>query len=96
MGKLHYTRVATVTSAQAILIESYLEAEGIDVELFQESWERTTFGALSSSAVEIFVPKEMVNQARKLLKAFESEPKTPEENDGYWITLDYKSGQSNE
>jgi hypothetical protein len=79
MGKLHYTRIATVTSAQAILIESYLEAEGIDVELFQESWERTTFGALSSSAVEIFVPEEMVKQARKLLKSFDIKPEDDEE-----------------
>ncbi len=60
---------------QADLLESYLEANGIDVELFQESIGRSIYPVTIDGLgfVQVFVPKEKLEQAQELLKKFEEE-----------------------
>jgi hypothetical protein len=56
---------------EAEFIKSYLEAQGIDVELFQESVGQTmgiTIDGLGT--VQIFVPKEQAADARQLLEEY--------------------------
>jgi hypothetical protein len=58
---------------EAELIKSYLEAQGIGVELFQEAVGHLIFPTTidGMGRVQIFVPKEDAKQARKLLKEFQ-------------------------
>jgi hypothetical protein len=56
---------------EAEFLKSYLEAQGIDVELFQESVGQTmgiTIDGLGT--VQIFVPKEHAAEARQLLDEY--------------------------
>jgi hypothetical protein len=79
MNGMKYTLLAEVNDhSEADTIESFLEAEGIDVELIQESVSRSSY-AISFSPVHIFVPKNMVLQARELLKSFDIEQEEDEE-----------------
>ena len=57
---------------EADLLESYLEAHGIDVELIQEAVGRTIYPVTVDGLglVRVFVPKEKVAEARELLEAF--------------------------
>ncbi len=57
---------------EADLIESYLEANGIDVELVQESVGHTSFPVTVDGLglVQIFVPKDKFHEARKWLKTY--------------------------
>jgi hypothetical protein len=53
---------------EAEFLKSYLEAQGIDVELFQESVGQTmglTIDGLGT--VQIFVPKDQAAEARQIL-----------------------------
>jgi hypothetical protein len=71
MDELKYEKIGEANSrAEAEVIESFLEAEGIDVELVEESILRTAY-AFPLARVEIFAPKEKVKQALKLLKSFD-------------------------
>jgi hypothetical protein len=58
----------------ADLLKSYFEAYGIDVELFQESLGQhiypTSLDILGN--VQIFVPKEQLEEARQLLEEYYS------------------------
>ena len=60
---------------EADLLESYLEAHGIDVELFQESVGQhiypVTINGLGS--VQVFVPKNKLKDAKKLFAEFNSQ-----------------------
>lgn len=73
MGELKWAKLIDVYGRMdAELIESYLEANGIDVELFQEAvghhiYPTTTDGL---AKVQIFVSMENLPEARKLIKAF--------------------------
>jgi len=66
---------------EADLIKSFLEAEGVPVELFQEAVGRhiypTTVNGLAR--VQLFVPKEKGEEARKLLQAYQNS--TDDSND---------------
>jgi hypothetical protein len=56
---------------EAEFLKSYLEANGIDVELFQESVGQTmglTVDGLGT--VQIFVPKDQAAEARQLLEDY--------------------------
>jgi hypothetical protein len=56
---------------EAEFLKSYLEAHGIEVELFQESVGQTmgiTIDGLGT--VQIFVPKEQAAEARQLLEDY--------------------------
>ena len=57
---------------EADLIESYLEAQGVDVELFQESIGHSAFPVTIDGLgrVQIFVPKDKVQEARECLKIY--------------------------
>ena len=60
---------------EADLIKSYLEAEGIEVQLFQEGAGQdiypVTFGPMAM--VQVFVPNDKLNDARSLLETLESQ-----------------------
>ncbi|GJQ36128.1 MAG: hypothetical protein JETCAE01_21380 [Anaerolineaceae bacterium] len=60
---------------QADLLESYLEANGVDVELFQESVGHTAFPVTIDGLglVRVFVPKDKLKTAKTLLDKFTSE-----------------------
>jgi len=71
MDDLKYEKIGVANNrAEAEVIESFLEAEGIDVELIEESISRTAY-ALATARVEIFVPKEKSKQALVLLDQFD-------------------------
>jgi hypothetical protein len=65
---------------EADLIESYLEANGVDVELIQESIGYSAFPVTIDGLgrVQIFVPKEKGQDARELLRDY-NEGLEPEE-----------------
>ena len=71
MDKLKYEKIGEANSrAEADVIESFLEAEGIDVELIEESVSYTSY-AVPLVRIQIFVPIEKFEQARELLKSFD-------------------------
>ncbi len=57
---------------EAEVIESYLEANGIDVELFQESIGHTIYPVTVDGLgrVQIFVARDNLRKARELLKSY--------------------------
>jgi hypothetical protein len=57
---------------EAELIESFLEAHGVDVELIQESVGHSAFPVMVDGLgrVQIFVSKENIRKARELLDDF--------------------------
>ena len=57
---------------EAELIESFLEANGVDVELIQEAIGHTIYPVAVDGLgrVQIFVSKEKIREARELLKDF--------------------------
>ena len=74
MSEMKYEMLAEIYSRmEAELIKSYLEANEIDVELFQESVGQniypTTIDQLGK--VQVFVKKENLEEARILLKEME-------------------------
>lgn len=76
MDEMKYEKLAEVHGRlEADVIESYLEAEGIDVELIQESVGHSVIPVTIDGLglVQIFVPKDKVQEARELLKAYREE-----------------------
>ena len=72
---MKYEKLTELTSRlEADLLESYLEANGIDVELFQESVGQNAFPVTTDilGRVQVFVPKEKIKQAKELLNTFNS------------------------
>ncbi len=66
---------------EADMTKSYLEAEGVPVELFQEAVGHHAFPTTIDGLgrVQLFVPKEKIEDARKLLEAFDnSDDDTPD------------------
>lgn len=73
MDKLKWEKIHEVYGRlEAELIESYLKAQGIDVELFQEAVGHTAFPVTVNGLgrVQIFVPKKNVEEAKKLLEIY--------------------------
>jgi len=71
MDELKYEKIGEANSrAEAEVIESFLKAKGIDVELIEESISHSAY-TVATARVEIFVPKEKAKQALKLLKPFD-------------------------
>jgi hypothetical protein len=73
MDQLKYEILAEVNGRlEAELIESLLEAEGIDVELVQESIGHSSYPVTVDGLgrVQIFVPKDKVPEAREWLRVF--------------------------
>jgi hypothetical protein len=73
MEKLAYEVLVEVLGRlEAELIESLLEAEGIDVELVQESIGHSIYPVAVDGLgrVQIFVPKKKIKEAREWLKVY--------------------------
>jgi hypothetical protein len=71
MGEMKYIKLTEVLGRwRAEIVETFLESEGIDVELIQDSLSQSTYIS-PFSLVEIFVPKEHLAQARQLVKDLE-------------------------
>jgi len=71
MDGMKYEKIGEANSrAEADIIKSFLEAEGITVQLIEESVSYSSY-AMPLSRVQIFVPKENIEQTRELLKPFD-------------------------
>lgn len=71
MDEMKYARLTEVLGRwKAEIVESLLEAEGIDAELVQDSLSHT-FYIHAFAPVQIFVPKEKIVRARELVKDLE-------------------------
>lgn len=73
MDELKWKKIAEVQGRlDAELLESYLEAHGIDVELIQESIGHSIYPVTIDGLgrVQVFVPMEKSAEARELLGAF--------------------------
>ncbi len=73
MDTLKWERITEVQGRlEAELLESFLEAHGIDVELFQESVGHSAYPVMVDGLgrVQVFVPKEKIQEARELLKEY--------------------------
>ncbi len=66
---------------QAEILKSYLEANAIPVELLRETGMPSTypFTADELGPVDVYVPKENIDQARELLALFNTPPEEEEE-----------------
>ena len=76
MDEMKYELLTEISGRmQADLLESFLEANGIDVELFQESVGHTIYPVNVDMLgnVQVFVPKEDIKKAKKLLEEFNVE-----------------------
>ncbi|HEX7620878.1 MAG TPA: hypothetical protein VF359_06735 [Anaerolineales bacterium] len=74
MDQLTYENIVEVSGRlEAEMIESYLEAQGIDVELIQESIGHSIYPVTvdGMGRVQIFVPKEKIIEAREWLKVYQ-------------------------
>lgn len=81
MDEMRYARLTQVLGRwKADILESFLEAEGIDVEIIQDSLSHT-FYTNPFAPVQIFVPKEKMEQARELLKDFDDNFEEDEEEE---------------
>ena len=73
MDQLKYDLLAQINGRlEADMIKSYLEAQGIKVELFQEAVGHNIYPVTIDGLgrVQIFVPKEQKAEADELLKAY--------------------------
>ena len=73
MDKLTYDKLTEIQGRmEAEMIESFLEAHEIDVELIQESIGHSIYPVTIDGlgCVQIFVPKDKILEARSLLKDF--------------------------
>lgn len=76
MSDLKYSVLVELSSRlEADLLESYLEANGIDVELVQESVGHSIYPVAIDGLghVQVFVPNETLKKAKKLLDKFTTE-----------------------
>jgi len=71
MDEMKYAMLTEVLGQwKAEIIESFLKSEGINVVLIQDALSQSAY-ANPFAPVQIFVPKEGMQQASKLLKTFE-------------------------
>ena len=81
MDEMKFTQLVEVLGRwKAEIIEGLLKNEGIDVVLIQDSISNSTY-ANPFAPVQIFVPKEDIQQARELLASFEETEDTIEDED---------------
>ena len=82
MDQLKYELLTEVNGRmQGDLLKSYLEAEGIEVELFQEAVGHHIYPVMIDglARVQVFVPKTQSDDAHKLLDAFYHNPSKSED-----------------
>ena len=71
MDEMKYAMLTEVLGQwKAEILESFLKSEGINVVLIQDSLSQSAYSN-PFAPVQVFVPKEGLQQARKLLKTFE-------------------------
>ncbi len=73
MENMKYEKLTEVQGRlDATMIESYLEAQGIDVELIQEFVGQSIYPVAVDGLgrVQIFVPIEQIDEARDLMKIY--------------------------
>ena len=71
MDEMKYARLTEVLGRwKAEIVESFLESEGMDVVLIQDSLSQSAY-ANPFAPVQIFVPQESLEQARELVKDLE-------------------------
>ena len=81
MNEMKYTKLTEVLGRwKAEVVESFLESEGIDVELIQDSLSHT-FYIHAFAPVQIFVPNEKLEEARELVKKLDDVLQDTEESD---------------
>ena len=79
MDEMKYAMLTEVLGQwKAEIIESFLKSEGINVVLIQDSLSQSAY-ANPFAPVQVFVPKEGMQQARKLLKTFEDSQEAKDE-----------------
>ena len=82
MSKMTWEKLTDIYGRlEADMIKSYLEAEGVPVELFQEAVGHHAFPTTIDGLgrVQLFVPKEKFEEARKLIDALQNATSTDEE-----------------
>ena len=81
MAEMKFTQLVEVLGRwKAEIIEGLLKNEGIDVVLIQDSISNSTY-ANPFAPVQIFVPKEDIQQAREIFETFEETEDTMEDED---------------
>ena len=84
MDEMRWEKAAEINGRLgAEMLKSFLEAEGIPVELFQEGAGQVfavNIGALG--VVQVFVPKDRLVEAVPLIEAFENPENEPPSDDG--------------
>jgi hypothetical protein len=73
MDALKYEKLTEVQGRlEADMLESYLEAQGIDVELIQESVGHSIYPVMVDGLgrVQVFVPKDKIQAAREWLGTY--------------------------
>jgi hypothetical protein len=80
MNEMKYTKLTEVLGRwKAEVVESFLESEGIDVELIQDSLSHT-FYIHAFAPVQIFVPNEKLEEARELVRNLDDVLQDTDEN----------------
>ncbi len=79
MDQLKYELLTEVNGRmEADLLKSYLEAEGIQVEMFQEAVGHNIYPVMIDGLgrVQLFVPKEQAKEAREILEQYNKSKET--------------------
>lgn len=82
MDELKWAKLTEVYGRmEADVIESYLEANGIDVELFQEAVGHTAYPTTVDglARIQVFVPGEFLGEARKMIERLQDKDHEPED-----------------
>jgi putative signal transducing protein len=81
MDEMKYIRLTEVLGRwKAEIVESFLESEGIDVVLVQDSLSPSAYSN-PFAPVQVFVPKENLERARELTKGLEDVLQKEDEDD---------------
>jgi len=81
MDEMKFTQLVEVLGRwKAEIIESYLKAEGLDVVLIEDSISQSTY-ANPFAPVQVFVPKDVLAQARELMETFEEAEDSVEDDE---------------
>ena len=81
MDEMKYAQLTEVLGRwKAEIVESFLKSEGVDVVLIQDSISHSAY-TTSFAPVQIFVPKESLEQARELVKDFDDVLQNDEDDD---------------
>ena len=75
MDEMTWEKLADIYGRlEADVVKSYLEAEGVPVEMFQESVGQNAFPTTIDglARVQIFVPKEKLEEARQLFEDYQN------------------------